>query len=245
MDEPVIEAANESDSGASELDEPVIEAANESEENDPLGESLNDGPEKNDGQSDNIENTARSEIVDSVVEESSTITNVNDSEQIQVMVNENDGNNENAAHGAIGDSAAEISLNIINAIDSNGIQNTDNSAIGDSIIEALPIATNTNDSEAPASGNEKSLDLTVQMKSEPLIAIHSTNDAEIEDLLNEAEEVNLEEGEVVMYIGKHGVPKPWSTTSDSLVKREKDFMSGDIAFNSTVSVIDQLNIGLF
>lgn len=72
-------------------------------------------------------------------------------------------------------------------------------------------------------------------------SIHTGNNADIDDLLDDPEEIvwgKDEEDEVVMTIGRCGFPKPWCATSDSLFKREDDPFSGNLAF--TVSVREDI-----
>lgn len=65
--------------------------------------------------------------------------------------------------------------------------------------------------------------------------IHSGNDADIDDVLDEPEEIVWEKDpEVVIKIGRCGIPQPWNATDDKMIKREGDPMSGDISFNATV-----------
>lgn len=59
------------------------------------------------------------------------------------------------------------------------------------------------------------------------------NESDIEELLEETEEV-VYNSEVTICMGQNGMPKPMSTTTDNLVKRENDLMSGAIAFDEKV-----------
>lgn len=76
----------------------------------------------------------------------------------------------------------------------------------------------------------------------PLFDTHATNRIEIDALLDEqdytAENCGSDDDDVVIFIGKSGVPKPMQTTGDFLVKRENDIISGNIAFNERVSNTD-------
>lgn len=78
----------------------------------------------------------------------------------------------------------------------------------------------------------------VTTKSEyvPLFDIHTGNNAEIDELLEEPEVIEWDE-EVTMMVGKSGVPQPMSVTADELIKRENDQLSGNIPFNLTVGLI--------
>lgn len=78
--------------------------------------------------------------------------------------------------------------------------------------------------------------LTPIKREVPLYEICAANNAEIDELLDEPTEFVFDD-DVTIIIGKCGVPKPWAITSDTLIKRQNDAMSGNIAFNSTVSVI--------
>lgn len=98
------------------------------------------------------------------------------------------------------------------------------------------IDTNSN-SNLSNSDEEIVADPLVIVKTEvPMQEFHAANSAEIDEILEEAEEIVCDDG-VVMLIGKNGVPMPWAATDDKLIKREKDLMSGDIPFNCTVSRI--------
>lgn len=70
----------------------------------------------------------------------------------------------------------------------------------------------------------------------PLYEVHAANNDEINQILDEAEEIVCDD-DVIMSIGKDGIPKPWAATDDKIIKRQNDPMSGDIAFNVTVSRI--------
>lgn len=69
--------------------------------------------------------------------------------------------------------------------------------------------------------------------------IHAGNSSDIDNVLEEPVEIDCGE-DVIMKVGRFGIPKPWSVTSDRLVKRESDVMSGDIPFNQTVNIINTL-----
>lgn len=65
--------------------------------------------------------------------------------------------------------------------------------------------------------------------------VHSTNSADIDDVLDEPEEITWEKDpDVVMTIGRSGFPMPWLATDGNIIKREGDLMSGNISFNETV-----------
>lgn len=66
-----------------------------------------------------------------------------------------------------------------------------------------------------------------------LSEIHSENSNDIDDVLDEPEVIVWgEDQDVVITVGRHGIPKPWATTTEkSLIKREEDPMSGEIPFN--------------
>lgn len=65
----------------------------------------------------------------------------------------------------------------------------------------------------------------------PLFNIHVANAAEIEEALYESDE----DDDVVLVIGSGEMPKPLAATTDDLLKRQDDKMTGDVAFNETVS----------
>lgn len=71
-----------------------------------------------------------------------------------------------------------------------------------------------------------------------LSEIHSENSNDIDDVLDEPEVIVWgKDQDVVITVGRHGIPKPWATTTEKfMVKREEDPMSGNIPFNvNTVS----------
>ncbi|XP_055309267.1 uncharacterized protein LOC129573095 [Sitodiplosis mosellana] len=60
--------------------------------------------------------------------------------------------------------------------------------------------------------------------------MHARNSSEMDELLDEAEVVDLSDDEV-MVVSEAGVPRPFATTGENIVKREKDAISGDEPFN--------------
>lgn len=66
--------------------------------------------------------------------------------------------------------------------------------------------------------------------------IEACSDAgELDAILDEDVEVDCGE-DVVMIIGKCGVPQPLLTTDENMVKRENDVISGDLPFNQIVCI---------
>lgn len=70
--------------------------------------------------------------------------------------------------------------------------------------------------------------------SQPVYAINNAQHGEVYNLLEEAEVIQLGDGEE-MIIGEKGIPDPMHSTTDGLVKREKDAVSGNKPFKETVS----------
>ncbi|XP_055309118.1 uncharacterized protein LOC129573007 [Sitodiplosis mosellana] len=66
----------------------------------------------------------------------------------------------------------------------------------------------------------------------PLFNVHDANNDEIDQLLEEPEEIVYED-DVVIMVGRHGLPKPMAATEDDMIKRENDQMTGNIPFNET------------
>lgn len=75
----------------------------------------------------------------------------------------------------------------------------------------------------------------IVVKSEwvPLFNVHSANNDAIDELLDEYEEVPCDD-DCMMIVGSSGFAMPMSATTDDLIKREIDPMSGDMPFNETV-----------
>lgn len=68
----------------------------------------------------------------------------------------------------------------------------------------------------------------------PLFSVHSANNEAMDQLLEEQEEIPCDE-DVQIIVGPSGIPQPMQVTTDDLVKRENDAMSGNIPFNTSVS----------
>lgn len=86
-------------------------------------------------------------------------------------------------------------------------------------------------------GNENShlMSAVSQIKPDPdhFSRVHAVNSSDIDELLDEAEEIICDD-DLIMFVGKTGIPKPWSMVSDNLIKRENDSMSGNISFDEKV-----------
>lgn len=107
--------------------------------------------------------------------------------------------------------------------------------------EVLVDSTNQFNSNEENATDPLAITTSVEVKTEqvPLFDMHATNRMEIDALLDEqdytTENCGSDDDDVVIFIGKSGVPKPMQTTGDFLVKRENDIISGNIAFNERVS----------
>lgn len=66
--------------------------------------------------------------------------------------------------------------------------------------------------------------------------MHTGNNSDIDGILEEVEEI-LYGDDLVMIVGESGLPKPFSMTTDNLIKRENDAMSGNISFDRKVNMI--------
>lgn len=68
----------------------------------------------------------------------------------------------------------------------------------------------------------------------PIYDNHVCNDNEIDDVLDEP----LEEvcDDIIMIIGRSGIPKPLRMTTEQTIKRENDPMSGNLTFSVSVSI---------
>lgn len=74
----------------------------------------------------------------------------------------------------------------------------------------------------------------VKVEHESIYAISDARNDEVYDLLDEAEIVELSDGDE-MIIGEKGLPKPKRSTVDGCIKRENDAVSGNKPFYETVS----------
>lgn len=68
-----------------------------------------------------------------------------------------------------------------------------------------------------------------------LYEIHARNSAEIDEICDEPEVVDLSDGEE-MVVSELGIPKPFATTEENMIKRENDSITGNIPFNVKVSI---------
>lgn len=72
----------------------------------------------------------------------------------------------------------------------------------------------------------------------PLYEACSSNDIELQDILDDTEVIDKYDEEVTFIINrKTGYAKPLKTDSNGLVKRENDIVTGDVPYNDTVSFI--------
>lgn len=123
-------------------------------------------------------------------------------------------------------------------------------------VESLAISTNNEDNEQPPNASQNlsavsSIDLgndaqncnldsssgaRVDVKNEfvPLFDLHTANNDAIDELLDEPEEFVYGD-DLTMLVGPSGLPMPWASTEQRMIKRENDPMSGDIPFNEEVS----------
>lgn len=95
--------------------------------------------------------------------------------------------------------------------------------------------------DVPMANSEDAAEQSVEEKPDPLDLLGSmrtryNNDSDIDKILQEPEEV-LHSHDVTIYIGQKGMPKPKAMTMDSLMKRENDPMSGNIAFDERVNQV--------
>lgn len=67
-----------------------------------------------------------------------------------------------------------------------------------------------------------------------VVPLYEINNADIDFLLDEPEELDSDDG--IEIIGDGPVPQPFNATEDELIKRENDGISGSIPFNINVSV---------
>lgn len=125
-------------------------------------------------------------------------------------------------------------------------------------VESLAISTNNEDgmgNEQPPNGSQNlSADCSVDLESDtqncnlnsssgacvvknefvPLFDLHTANNEAIDELLDEPEEFDYGD-DLTMMVGPSGLPMPWASTEQKMIKRENDPMSGDIPFNEEVS----------
>lgn len=69
----------------------------------------------------------------------------------------------------------------------------------------------------------------------PLYEMHARNSSEMDELLDEPDVVYLDD-DLEMVVSETGLPKPFLTTGEYVVKRENDAISGEFPFNIEVSI---------
>lgn len=79
----------------------------------------------------------------------------------------------------------------------------------------------------------------IQIKPElvPMYEIHAGNASEVNELLDEPETVYLSDDDGEMIIPETGLPKPFGTTQENIVKRENDPITGNVPFNVEVNIL--------
>lgn len=105
--------------------------------------------------------------------------------------------------------------------------------------ENLVINSNAKDKEIDplAIGDLDDLNVCAAVKVEPLPIYdnHLANDDDIENLLDEPIEEICDD--IVIVIGRSGIPKPLRMTNEQTIKRENDKMSGNLTFSVSVRFI--------
>lgn len=73
---------------------------------------------------------------------------------------------------------------------------------------------------------------TVKVEPLPIYDNHLANDSDIENVLDEPiEEIG---DDIVIVIGRSGIPQPLRMTNEQTIKRENDKMSGNLTFSVSV-----------
>lgn len=102
--------------------------------------------------------------------------------------------------------------------------------------ENLVINNNANDLAVDplAIGDLHDLNVCADVKVEPLPIYdnHFANDSDIENVLDEPIEEICDD--IVIVIGRSGIPKPLRMTNEQTIKRENDKMSGNLTFSVSV-----------
>lgn len=125
--------------------------------------------------------------------------------------------------------SAELVVDL--SIDDSTTATTDGSILGRCDAAEQP---NGNFINAQNTANGSMANIVIKSEPVPLYDTHVCNDNEIDDVLDEP----LEEvcDDVVIIIGRSGIPKPLRMTTDQTIKRENDPMSGNLTFSVSVSM---------
>lgn len=81
-------------------------------------------------------------------------------------------------------------------------------------------------------------ELEIKPELVPLYEIHARNISEMNELLDEPQTIYLSDDDGEMVVPETGLPKPFGTTKENIVKRENDPITGNVPFNVEVGIFN-------
>lgn len=153
-----------------------------------------------------------------------------------VPINKSNGN----STGEPGNVSAVVPVNTSNSNVTGETVNDPASSLFDSTLDAPAIL-----SDNPMDDNHNAD--PVKEEPVPLVAVCSTNQIELEDLLDSDEEVidEYDDDVTIVFNKKTGYAKPFASNADGLIKHENDSVSGNLPFAEKVSKIKSSKIKSF
>lgn len=79
----------------------------------------------------------------------------------------------------------------------------------------------------------------IKLEAVPLIEPCTFNQAELDSLLDDPEEIVCMEDDMVITVWKRGCGIPFQANSDELIKRQDDIISGSISFQRNSKYINE------
>lgn len=191
----------------------------------------------------NIEQTVELDMIDSTIDEQNECemeSGANNGDQVV------EPNTDDAATGKSNKTTNEISNDhVVDEPNMNDIPNVVNEnntsnplSLNDCSIGLPVVAAECSVINPEVEAAEQNLNVANNVDVKPdfqeILIERTENDSDLDEILSEEKEVVLDE-HVTMLVGPHGIPKPLATTTEDLLKRENDGMSGNIAFDERVS----------
>lgn len=130
----------------------------------------------------------------------------------------------------------DLEIDLLDMIDGSGTAQNEQNQTEATISDAGESDTRADVSSAAAVPNAVAVSnvVAVKLESLPVYDNHVANNNDIDDVLNEpVEDVH---DDVVIVIGRSGIPKPLGMTAEQTIKRENDKMSGNITYSVSVRI---------
>lgn len=180
-----------------------------------------------------------------------------DDPQIEVDANKIDGNNDNLVGNEVSvenedfhdnpqteETIDESQNDLQNEVTAGGLNETNDDhgnveMEDEAVSENQQVGTADSSNAVVSSNGGCSANDVVKPEMVPYVRNHAQNIAAINDLLENATEIQIDD-DLAIVVSDSGVPKPFPTTKQWLVKRANDIISGNKAFNEEVSCLENI-----